>query len=365
MKLEELFKTGAVRLPWPTMVNGAIAGASQLAESQTCAQKCNGKRVCATDEVVGEHICEYGLSYFVRNCNDERVTIYAVRGPKNDTKLNKYTKEGLKGRAISKVDLDGWFDSLRLLHEAIEDDFKLRQAEMLDPLHDPIRLAKLISTIAYRLVRQYSDGNEPVEQQILRAPRDLKSLAKSSDLLSDSFDLLSIYFNPEAATYGARHPVNVHGLLTKLVAFFRIDSGDEVSNNRLFLNGECYRNAFVYNSFKLVPFALLTNAVKYGLKGSIEVSVYDRLNGVEVTVSSTGPLIEANELDSIFQKRRRGKWAMHLGSNGRGVGLYLASIIAKAHGFKINVSSNPTGASSKGVPLATNKFWFLLPYQSL
>ncbi|RQV79287.1 ATP-binding protein [Burkholderia anthina] len=235
---------------------------------------------------------------------------------------------------------------------------------MLDPLHDPIRLAKQISTIAYRLVRQSSGEGGSLEQQILRAPSDLKSLAKSSDLLSDSFDLLSIYFNPEAATYGAKHPVNVHGLLTKLIAIFRIDSGDESANRRIFINGECYRNAFVYDSFKLVPFALLTNAVKYGVRGSIEISVYDRGNGVEISVISTGPLIEVGEMDIIFEKRRRGKWAAQMSSDGRGVGLFLAAIIAKAHGFKINVSSNPTGAASKGAPLAVNKFWFMLPYQN-
>jgi len=365
MKLATLFKTGAVRLPWPTMVDGVIAGVSELAESPLCKQKCADNRACGVDESSGEHVCKYGLSYFVSGFVDQRITIYAMRGPQNDTKYNKYTKEGLKGRTLRQLDLDCWLDALKRLHDAMEGDFKRRQAEMLDPLHDPIRLAKQISTIAYRLVRHSSGEGGSLEQQILQAPSDLKSLAKSSDLLSDSFDLLSIYFNPEAATYGAKHPVNVHGLLTKLIAIFRIDSGDESANRPIFLNGECYRNAFVHDSFKLVPFALLTNAVKYGARGSIEVSVYDRGNGVEISFSSTGPLIEAGELDAIFEKRRRGKWATQMSSDGRGVGLFLAAIIAKAHGFKINVSSNSTGATSKGVPLAVNKFWFLLTYQNL
>lgn len=365
MKLATMLKSGAVRLPWPTMVDALPAGASELEESPLCAQKCGDARACGRDNSLGEHVCDHGLSYFVTRLNDEKITVYSVRGPQNETKYNRYTKEGLKGRSVTQAALGGWHKTVQALCDAVEGDFQRRQAEMLDPLHDPMRLAKQISTIAYRLVRHSSGDSGSVEQQILRAPSDLKSLAKSSDLLSDSFDLLSIYFNPDAATYGARHPVNVHGLLTKLIAILRIDGEDESSGRRIFLTGECYRSAFVYDSFKLVPFALLTNAVKYGVRGSIEVSVYDRGNGVEISVISTGPLIETSELDTIFDKRKRGKWAAQLSTDGRGVGLFLAAIIAKAHGFKINVTSNPTGATAKGAPLAVNKFWFLLNYQNL
>lgn len=364
MKLISLLGSGAVHLPWPTIMDGGAVSGSRLDESDICRRKCSEARLCIGDDVPGEHVCEHGLTYFVCNVADERITVYGVRGPNNKTKFNQYLKDGLKGRSVSQTDLDFWLNSLRRLRAQIEEDFLQRQAELLDPLHDPIRLVKQIGTIAERLVRQQSNGVGGLDQLLEHVSPELKSLIKSSDLLTDSFDLLSIYFNPDAATYGKRHPVNVHGLLKKLVSIFRIENNDGSGSVRIYLEGECYRNAFVYDSFKLVPFALLSNAVKYNVKGSIDVSILDHGHGVEVSVCTVGPLIEPSEVETIFKKRSRGKWAKEL-KDGRGVGLYLAAIIAKAHDFRIDVSSKSIGEKKGKVPLATNKFSFVLPYQNL
>lgn len=364
MKLINLFKSGAVQLPWPAIVDGIAVNTSKLDESNTCQRKCGEDRRCKDDLVLGEHTCEYGMTYFVCSLEDQRITVYGVRGPNNKTKFNQYLKDGLKGRLVSPVALDSWLNSLRLLRAQIEEEFLQRQAEMLDPLHDPIRLVKQIGTIAERLVRQQSNVTGGIDKQLEQVSPELKSLVKSSDLLTDSFDLLSIYFNPEAATYGKRHPVNVHGLLKKLVSIFKIDNGDGSVSTKIYLDGECYRNAFVYDSFKLVPFALLSNAVKYSMKSSVDVSILDHGYGVEVSFCTVGPLIEPSEIGSIFKKRVRGKWAKEL-RDGRGVGLFLAAIIATAHGFRIDVTSKATGEKKGQIPLAANKFSFVLTYQNL
>ena len=364
MKLISLLGSGAVQLPWPAIVDGIAVSSGKLDESSICRRKCGEDRRCMGDVVPGEHTCEHGLTYFVCSLADERITVYGVRGQNNKTKFNQYLNHGLKGRAVSQTALDFWLNSLRRLRAQIEEDFLQRQAEMLDPLHDPIRLVKQIGTIAERLVRQQSNAVGGLDKQLEQVSPELKSLVKSSDLLTDSFDLLSIYFNPEAATYGQRHPVNVHGLLKKLVSIFRIDNGDGSVSLKIYLEGECYRNAFVYDSFKLVPFALLSNAVKYSMRGSVDVSILDHGYGVEVSFCTVGPLIEPSEIDGIFKKRVRGKWAKEL-RDGRGVGLFLAEIIATAHGFRIDVSSKATGEKKGKIPLATNKFSFVLPYQNL
>ncbi len=100
------------------------------------------------------------------------------------------------------------------------------------------------------------------------------------------------------------------------------------------------------------------------MKGSVDVSILDHGYGVEVSVCTVGPLIEPGEIDEIFKKRGRGKWAKEL-KDDRGVGLFLAAIIATAHNFRIDVSSKATGEKKGKIPLATNKFSFVLPYQNL
>lgn len=362
MKLNDLASTGAIALPWPVVLNGVRLARTQLPESETCQRKCGLSPSCASDVRGGEFVCAHGLSYFRFSIPHNEILVYGLRGPKNTTPLNVYTRDGLKGRAVTVEALNVWIASLQSLINVTEDVFKARQTEMLDPLHDPMRIAKQINTIANRLVLQQSRGST-FEQQIDNASFELKTLVKAADLLADSFDLLSIYFNPAAASYGKRISVSLHGLLTKLVAIFRIDDGGLTrSNPRIYLNGSCHRNAFVHESFKLVPFALLSNAVKYSVIGNIDVSIVDRQIAAEITVQSTGPYIEEDERLRIFEKRGRGKWAKKL-IDGRGVGLYLASIIAKAHGFELRVASRKTGEVRDEIPLAVNRFYFEVPYQ--
>jgi signal transduction histidine kinase len=347
-------------VPWPTVIGEVTACSSALGPSTTCSRRCPSGPGCATEGNAGEHQCQHGMSFVVSHLRGERVLVYGVRGPKNTTQLNRYTSEGLKGRSVTSSDVEAWIGEFSGLLDRIDQEFASRQAEMLDPLHDPIRLSKQVNTIANRLVQMQSRGSS-FEQQIDNAPIELKTLVKAADLLSDSFDLLTIYFNPHAATFGRRSAISLHGLITKLIAVFRIDDGGITRYSaRIFLNGSCYRHVFVHESFKLIPFALLSNAVKYSMQGNIDVVVDDRRTYVELSVTSVGPPVDDDEKEVIFQKKGRGRWADKV-VDGRGVGLYLAQLIARAHGTRISVNSVRTGSALDGVPLARNTFSLQLP----
>lgn len=69
---------------------------------------------------------------------------------------------------------------------------------------------------------------------------------------------------------------------------------------------------------------------------------------------------EESERDLTFSKRGRRKWAARL-VDGKGVGLYLADLIARAHGASITFTSNRTGGVMDGVPLARNTFTVNVP----
>jgi hypothetical protein len=360
MKLIELFQTNAMFAPWPTLVSGKAISNTLLRESITCARKCGSNHECAHAGNAGENQCRYGMSFYKLGIAEETIVIYGLRGQSNTTTLNKYNKEGLKGRSITIDKIEKWVVGINSLLSLIEKEFQSRQSEMLDPLHDPVRLAKQINTIANRLVQNNSHGSS-LERQIDNASNELKTLVKAAGLLSDSFDLLTIYFNPAAATFGRRSAVSLHGLITKLISIFRIhDAGVTRSSTTIFMNGSCYRSVFIHESFKLIPFALLSNAVKYSMQGNIEVVVDDRRNYVELSVSSTGPFIEENERILIFEKKGRGKWAEKF-IDGRGVGLYLADIIARAHSTSISVISAKTGNFINGIPTARNTFSVHVP----
>ncbi len=358
MQLVESLLTGAIHLPWPIFAAEQIFDGHNMHQSIICQKRCGKTPACAsTFAVKGEGTCIYGMSYFQIQVRDDPITIIGVRSSNNPNTSTPNLKDALKGRLVTFQQVQDWANKTIGLLVAIENEFLRRQSELLDPLHDSIKLGQKIESIANRLVN--TDPSKSLEEQIDRAPPDLKSLVKASGLLADSFDLLTIYFNPAAASFGRKTYLSLHGLLKKLVSI--LSNPDPTEENsipvKIFLNGDCHRNVSVYDSFKLVPFALISNAVKYSADGRVRVNIFDRAGIIEVSVESVGPLIEPEELGLIFNKRFRGKWAKKV-ALGSGVGLYLAKTVADANGISIHASSIKQNSSSKDKPLATNRFSF-------
>lgn len=358
MQLIEALRSGAICIPWPIYVAGEIFDGQNMHLSSICQKKCGNTPACGVDfDVNGEGVCDHGMSYFQVRVREFTVTLLGVRSINNHNSSKPHLKDALKGRLVDFQQLLSWASKAENLLAAIDNEFLRRQSELLDPLHDPIKLGRQIESIANRLVG--TDPLRPLDEQIERASPDLKSLVKAAGLLSDSFDLLTIYFNPDAASFGRKSSISIHGLLKKLVNILSNPDSTEDNSNpvRIELNGLCYRKILVYESFKLVPFALISNAVKYSSDGRVRVNLIDRAGVIEVSVVSVGPLIEPDELEVIFNKRVRGKWAIK-SATGSGVGLYLAKIVADANNFNIRVTSSRHNTSSKDRPSATNRFFF-------
>lgn len=362
MKLAEVLMTGALACPWPVAISAVRASGHRMSISPLCQKKCGTSLQCHSSDVSsGEHACQFGLSFYRHAFDDERITVFGVRGSRSKDNGNRVIKDALRGRTVTEEEFRAWLSSIEKLFQLVSNDFLSRQAEMLDPLHDPIRLARQIhqlsETIALSVTRSAN-----LDEAINKASPELKSLVKAADLLNDSFELLTIYFNPDSAGFSRKYYLSLHGLLRKLVSIFSIgdplDLGRESPN--IYLTGSFHRNVLMHESFKLVPFALITNAIKYSIEGSVRVVITELASTVEVAVESVGPLIEPDEIPHIFKKRYRGKWAGRH-SSGSGVGLYLADIVAKANGFTIRAMSKPKGGqTANGIPIATNRFSFEL-----
>jgi len=362
VNIADLAETGAVLSPWPAVIGQRRQNGERMQTADYCKRKCPGNLACHENSVIdGEHLCPYGLSYFRFHSSDIKITVFGLRGALSKETGNKQVKDALKGRTTEVEDVRQWVASLTSLTDAVSNDFLRRQTEMLEPLHDPIRLArqvlKLSSSIAIASTRARS-----IDEAVARATPDLKSLVKAADFLNESFDMLTIYFNPEAASFPKRYNFSLHGMLRKIVSVFSIEDEAEFATKgpAIALSGNSYKTVRLRENFKLVPFALITNAIKYSMEGTIRVEISDKSDAIVVSVESMGPPIEPDELTTIFQKKARGRWAKKH-SAGTGVGLYLADVVAKANGFRINVLSTPTGRMTGGIPISSNRFWFEVP----
>lgn len=100
---------------------------------------------------------------------------------------------------------------------------------------------------------------------------------------------------------------------------------------------------------------LLSNALRYSepSDGPIELTVVVKDNDVVFTVRDNGPGLSKEQAEHIGQPFYRGDPSRTRDSGGTGLGLYLASLIAKAHGGSLRLLDTDSGACFEVViPLA-------------
>jgi signal transduction histidine kinase len=90
---------------------------------------------------------------------------------------------------------------------------------------------------------------------------------------------------------------------------------------------------------------LVTNAINYGAPGtSVRVALVGGEDEVRLTVTNSGH-IDQGTLAQIFEPLKRGTGHDHTNDFGLGLGLYIASEIAKAHGGRVEVTSDASSTT--------------------
>lgn len=351
----DILSTDTIFFPWPTSINGQKFEGLLIPEPATCKSKCDyqecRRATCAED---GE-VCKYGFTYYNYIGHNIHLVVYGVVGRSREV-LPKYKhlKSQTKGRSVLPAQFATWINKITDLLDCIKSYEDRLLSQVLHPLHDTMRLANEIQDIAVKIVE--NDKLISFDENFSKATKEVKTLYKASGLLVETFDSASIYFNPEAAKFG--RPVNTE--LYKLLHKLQLILSAEAARNstRFFFEGRGYKTYSLYESFKLLPLALLQNAINYNQSGDILLKIEENNYFARIYVTSSGPLIEEHEKQSIFQRAKRGKWASKYRNDGMGIGLYIGSIVASAHDIFINVESEPLKYEINGVPQARNTFWF-------
>lgn len=84
---------------------------------------------------------------------------------------------------------------------------------------------------------------------------------------------------------------------------------------------------------------LLSNAFKFTFEGEIGVTLLQRMDWVELSVSDTGTGIPESELPHVFERFRRVRGTRSRTHEGAGIGLALVQELVKLHGGEIRVRS--------------------------
>lgn len=355
--LEDIAKFNILYTPWPTIINEEFYDGSLVRLSSIC-KKCEIKQ-CRTLRVGNnEGFCNDGLFYKTNQIDNTYIVVFGIVVDKSNLPKYRYLRDVLRSLYADKGQVIDWFLSIRKFYDYIKDRDLQIVRKSLHPFHDTNRLAKEISNIAEEYISRNGTGN--FVEKLKNSQPDIKTVYKASMLLLDTFDSANIYFNPASAKYGKPKQIEIYKLMDKLIYVLNMS---QLNKDRvhLSLSGSCHRSYNLYESFKLIPLAIMQNAIKYSSEKKVNVFINELPKNYEFIVESIGPLIEEEEISKIFEKEVRGKWAQRKTNDGLGVGLYIADMVASAHGIKITCTSARLGFERNNIPQACNKFSFSLP----
>ncbi|WGV29083.1 sensor histidine kinase [Halotia branconii] len=100
---------------------------------------------------------------------------------------------------------------------------------------------------------------------------------------------------------------------------------------------------------------LLQNAFNYTQSGNVFLRILNQSDDLVIEIEDTGVGIDPEEISTIFLPSWRSPNSSSLHPSGSGLGLYIAMMVAKAHGLKLAVDS----VVGKGT-----KFTIIFPYRN-
>lgn len=346
MQLKQIISTGALYSPYPIRIDQSNWKGSRFGFSDVCDDQCvEGK---------GKFYCRHGLAYMQMQIGTESIVVcgYIDSG----STINKEGRVRFDNRRSTDAQVLEWFSRIRKLSSIAQGNNQ--DASSLAPLHEINRWAAQVNAIAHRML--VKDKNLDFTENFNAASKDMKTLYKSSSMLVDAFDYLSIYYNPSSAAFGKRRPVDLYKLVDKIRIILSSAEGASL-NKKIYIIGNLRISLDLYESFKIIPFCFLQNAIKYSFNSDITITFSTTSRDVEMAIESSGPPIGDAEKEKIFEKGYRGNLSKSMHHEGEGIGLYIAKIVADAHNLELKVKSISNNYQREGIPVHSNTFSVRIP----
>lgn len=340
--------------PYPTInADGGIRDGLLLAQPRIC-QRCSD-RECRSyltksqTANLGHAVCPKGMSVVSCDFPEGRVTCIGVILKMVNSQCPPEVRKQYQTHKVGWVEISAWHASVARVIPEVESAAARKAQEAVDGLHDVKTAVSLVTRNAEAIITTLQGTSD--EDKIENASPELKGLLKSVQLLHTRLSASSILANPDAASYGQKHPMPIHKVCFKMARLF-----EELAARtrvRVRMSGTSYATPYCHDSFETIPLVLIDNAVKYSEEGEyVTVSVNDAADHTMLKVESHGSIVPASMRESIFQRGVRGPDSSKLVSRGSGLGLYIASIVAKAHGMELKyecVSVDRNGKTGKNV----------------
>ncbi|RXK03701.1 hypothetical protein CRV02_00450 [Arcobacter sp. CECT 8989] len=283
--------------------------------------------------------------YHIEKCHKEllsfKVTIqgkiFIVYGFKNDYNgLSRTDKKKYQSKIYFRNlhSVQRWVEkvneNMNIHHEKLDENEKNNSIF----IHD---IKKIYSSILRKIesyIKNNCDTPKDLDNCIKNADPDILSIYKAINLLEYQFNVIDFVSNPDSATFGHTRQIHIYKVIDKLVRIFK-----SISSNEIRIVGNSFNKLYIYHSFITLMFILIDNAIKYSHENQdIEIQIDDiAYDKTSIKVISFSPYLTPAERSDIFEKYHRGKNVKKIISEGQGIGLYVANIIADALDTKIHV----------------------------
>jgi len=343
--------------PYPTVdLDGKLHEGHFIKQPRICV-KCEDKscRKYLSEKVedVKHNECNKGMSVISFALGEKNYLCNGVIAVGMNKSCPPSVKKQHKTQKIDLEKFNKWYDSMIKLVDIVYKNTETKAQEAILGLHDVKTAVSLVTRNAEVIIQNLPGATD--DEKIESADKPLRSLLVSVSLLRERLDMSSIVSNPEAASHGKKRALPVYKVFHRTLRLFE-ESAAKL-NVTLKMTGNSYALPQCYDSFSAIPLTLIDNAIKYSSSGKdVFVKIVDKSSGgVFVSVTNVGPVVPLDMREDIFKKFGRTPGAKKFTSHGSGLGLYIASIVAAAHGFKIIYECSDV---NKSTGIGLNVFYF-------
>lgn len=349
--IKNIFNT----IPFPYIDEKGKAHNGIIEPMPTICRKCNYSCASANTNPRQINTCSRGFNTYTIEIKNYKITLFGILIKGHLPKLPRKKKKEINELPISIEQLKTYEKNTIELVEGII-AFKDRKIkENFSIFHDIIPTISIIFRTVESIINSV-DG-DTFEEKIENADYKIKNLYHSIDLLDNRLKIMPLLSNPASAKYGLVNKCSPYKVFDKVRRLFNETA--KRKGVRITLHSNEYINIepLVYDSFSILPFILIENAIKYSLNNNpIEIFFEKKKDSVLITVSSFGPIVNDQNVLKIFEQGFKDPNAQKFSSKGSGIGLYLAKIVSDAHNFNIVYSNQKGELDKNGIEMGINKF---------
>lgn len=327
-------------LRFPFVFEGGFYDSSIIEQNKFCTTKCSDKDCVVKMNLSTKSesfVCSNNFNCFVyvSEHNDK----FMYNGLKVDEGVNTL-KNISKGKTrLNKKELN--FELARITTiEKVLNSIVGDRSPQFSFLHDIKTTFGLIQSQVELLINNEHGAN--FEEKLYHANQHLNDLYDSLGVVNSQLGMIDILVNPNKITHGTKRNVNLYKMFERMSKLFR----SKARNRNITINWQAEEqvpNSMFYDAIEFLPVVLLDNAIKYSIKDK-GVKVFFNLSPgqIQIKCSSFGYFIDDDEVETIFQKFKRGRNAAKT-SEGMGIGLWILRQIIEAHGGIIYYEKEGSG----------------------